>query len=158
MRDKRFIAQHREGTLTKEHHFQMLLWSCLCAEHSFTLIADKIDLILINALTIGRNWTQGLSSVGDARKASVECHSLARELSNPVDIAIARACGHAVATAHMADHSLGGAIYSLKAFKFTGQSIEIEREWQNDQLPLEISEFILFTRTQKEQVFKSLRN
>jgi hypothetical protein len=37
--------------------------------------------------------------------------------SNAVSVALARAVGHAVATAHMADHSLRAADYALKAIK-----------------------------------------
>jgi hypothetical protein len=38
-------------------------------------------------------------------------------------IAVARSVGHAVATAHIADHSLGAAWYALKAVKSAGKSI-----------------------------------
>ena len=37
------------------------------------------------------------------------------------EIAVARAIGHTVATAHMADHSLGAALYALKAVKIYNQ-------------------------------------
>ena len=67
----------------------------------------------------------------------------ARESSNPSAIAVARSVGHAVATAHMADHSLGAAWYALKAVKNAGKSIDAERKWQDEQLPSEIKELVL---------------
>ena len=57
-------------------------------------------------------------------------------LSNPISIAVARSIGQAVATAHMADHSLGAAIYALKAVKFADKSIDAERKWQNEAITI----------------------
>ncbi|MCX6154680.1 MAG: hypothetical protein NT007_11010 [Candidatus Kapabacteria bacterium] len=132
-------------------------WACLCAEHVLPLFGEKIDEHLLNALRIGKAWTYSKATVGDARKAAVLSHAIARESVNPVSIAVARAVGHAVATAHCADHSLGGAIYALKAVKFSGRSVFEERVWQNEHLEDEIKELILSARTVKEQGFRDLR-
>src|SRR5512140_1313712 len=150
MRDKRFIAEHRGGLLKKEHHKQLIKWACKCSEHVLPLCFEAVDERLINALLIVKEWAGGNAKVGDAMKASVSSHAVARESVNPILIAIARSIGHAVATAHMADHSLGAAIYALKAVKFAGKSITVERKWQNEQLPSEIRELVLTTRTEKE--------
>ena len=92
-------------------------------------------------------------------KASVGAHAVARESSNPTSIAVARSIGHAVATAHMADHSLGGPLYALKAVKYSGRSVDNEREWQNGQLqqlqlPSEIVELVLITMEKKAKSLK----
>jgi hypothetical protein len=100
----------------------------------YCLFDEKIDERLIHALNVGRAWAQGNASVGDARNASVGAHAVARESINPVTIAVARAVGHTVATAHMADHSLGAAWYALKAVKNAGESVDAERKWQNNKL------------------------
>ncbi|MDP2338888.1 MAG: hypothetical protein Q8N05_21040 [Bacteroidota bacterium] len=92
-------------------------------------------------------------SVGDARNASLKAIAVANESSIP--IAVARAVGHAVATAHMADHSLGAAMYALKAVKNAGKSIDAERKWQNEQLPSEITELVLSSRSMKEKNLKT---
>ncbi len=157
MRDKRFIAVHRGGLLSREHHRLLMKWTHDCAKHVLYLLGDEIDERLIDALRISLAWERGNASVGDARAASVNAHAAARASDNPVPIAVARACGHAVATAHMADHSLGAAIYALIAVKHSGQSIEAERNWQNEQLPDEILELVLTTRGFKEKGFRELR-
>ena len=146
MRDKRFVAVHRGGPLKKEQHYQLIKWTCDCAEHVLPLFGEKIDERLTNALRVAKAWTQGKTSVGDARKSSVAAHAVARKSSDPVAIAVARAVGHAVATAHMSDHSLGVALYALKAVKYAGKSIESERKWQDEQLPSEIKELVLTAR------------
>ena len=146
MRDKRFIAEHRGGPLKKDQHYQLIQWACDCAEHVFHLFGENIDERLKNALHVVKEWKQGTASVGDAQKAAVDAHAVAHEASNPMAIAVARSVGHAVATAHMADHALGAAWYALKAIKNAGQSLNAERKWQDEQLPLEITELVLTAR------------
>lgn len=148
MRDKRFIAEHRGGPLKKEQHYLLLNWACVCAEHVLPFFGE-IDERLIHALNVSRVWAQGNASVGEARNASVDAHSVARESTNPVAIAVARAVGHAVATAHMPDHSLGAALYALKAVKNAGESVDAERKWQDEQLTPEIKELVLTARESK---------
>ena len=157
MRDKRFIAEHRGGLLKKEQHRQLIKWACDCSEHVLLLSGETLDERLKNALLIAKEWANGNATVGDAMKASVASHAVAREFANPTLIAVARSIGQAVATAHMADHSLGAAMYALKAVKNAGKSIDAERKWQNKQLPSEIMELVLTTRSEKEQGFKDLK-
>ncbi|OFY85613.1 MAG: hypothetical protein A3F72_10630 [Bacteroidetes bacterium RIFCSPLOWO2_12_FULL_35_15] len=151
MRDKRFIAEHRGGPLKKEQHIQLIKWACNCAENVLPLFAEKLDERLKNALLIAKKWAKGKATVGEARNASLVAIAVANESSNPVTIAVARSVGHAVATAHMADHSLGAALYALKAVKSAGKSIDAERKWQNEQLPSEIMELVLSARSKKEK-------
>ena len=150
MRDQRFKAEHRGGPLKKEQHRQLIRWACACAEHVFPLVGEEIDARLTHALRVANEWENGNASVGEARKASLEAIAVANESSNPVAISVARAVGHAVATAHMADHSLGPAWYALKAVKSAGQSQEAERRWQDEQLPLEIKELVLTARISRK--------
>ena len=150
MRDKRFIAEHRGGLLKTDHHRQLIKWACKCCEHVLPHCSETVDERLINALLIAKEWSTGYAKVGDAMKASVGSHAAARESASPISIAVARSVGQAVATAHMADHSLGAAIYALKAVKFANKSIDAERKWQNEQLPSEIRELVLTARTEKD--------
>ena len=109
MRDKRFVAVHRGGPLTKDRHHQLIRWARECSEHVVSLIDENIDKWLINALYVAKEWEKEKVTVGEARKASLGAIAVANESSNPIIIAVARAIGHAVATAHMADHAIGAA-------------------------------------------------
>jgi hypothetical protein len=129
-------------------------WASACVEHVLPLLAKHPDGRLTNALLIGKAWIEGKATTGQAMKASVQAHAAAREETDPIAIAIARAAGHAVATAHMADHSLGGALYALKALKAAGRPIEPEQEWQNKQLPAAVKELVLSARVAKEKSFQ----
>jgi hypothetical protein len=150
MRDKKFVAEHRGGPLKKEQHYQLIELACEYVEHVLPLITDKIDERLLNAINVARAWKQGKATVGDARKASLDAIMVARESNDFITIAVARAVGHAVATAHMADHSLVAAWYALKAGKSAGKLIDVERNWQDEQLPIEIKELFLSARNEKK--------
>jgi len=150
MRDKRFIAEHRGGPLKKEQHYLVITWACGCAEHVLHLFGEIPDERLKNALVIAKEWAGGNASAGDAMKASAAAHAVARESFDPTAIAVARSVGHAVATAHMADHSLGAAWYALKAVKHAGQSPDAERRWQDGLLPPEIKDCILTARKNRK--------
>ncbi len=150
MRDKRFIAEHRGGPLKKEQHCQLMAWAIKCALHVLPLLGEEPDQRLLNALRVAEAWRQGTTSVGDARKAAYDIIALAKELSDPVALAVVRSVGQAVATAHMADHSLGAAWYALKALKATGKQVDAERQWQDQQLPPKIRELVLTAREAKK--------
>jgi hypothetical protein len=142
MRDKRFVAEHRGGTLTKEWHRELMQWAIQCAQHVLPFYGEKIDPRLENAFKVAEEWCLDKASVGDARNAAVAAHGVAREASAPASVAVARAVGHAVATAHMAEHSLGSVVYGLKAVKAAGNSVEAERQWQIEHLPADVKELV----------------
>ncbi len=146
MRDKRFVASHRGGPLSPEQHYQLIHWAHACVLHVLPLSGITVDIRLINALKTAKKWEEGNATVGDARNASLAAIAVARENTDPVAIAIARATGHAVATAHMADHALRAADYALKAVRQSGGAAA-EQEWQEVQLPLAIKELVLSART-----------
>lgn len=157
MRDARYIAEHRGGCLKMEDHRRLIRWARECAQHILPLFGDPVDSRLTDALAVAKNWESGKVKTGVAMKASLAAHSVARESSNPVSTAVARAVGQAVATAHMADHSLGAALYGLKALKFAGKSLEKERYWQMEQLPPlpeDLLELIRTTLKEKGMVFE----
>ena len=160
-RDRCFVAAHRGELLTKENHRGLMKWARECSEHVLPLIGEKIDERLIHALNVAKEWENGNVKTGVAMKASLGAHAAARESSDPVSTAVARSIRQAVATAHMADHSMGAALYGLIAMKLVGKSVEEEREWQIkqlQQLPAEIVELVLTTMKQKEKGVRLLRN
>ena len=133
-----------------EQHYQLITWACNCAEKVLPLFGKQIDERLKNALKVANEWKTGNATVGEARRASIDAIEVARESTNQTAIAVARSVGHAAATAHMADHSLGAAWYALKAVGFGVTSIAAERKWQDDQLPTEIRNLVLTARKRRK--------
>jgi hypothetical protein len=143
-RDKRFVAVHRGGPLDFVRHRRLAEWAADCAERVLPFFEEHSrDTRPRDAIAKGRAWAAGKVRVGDAQKAAVGAHAAAREVKSKSAIAAARAAGHAVATAHMADHSLGAALCALKAVEATGMPVDAEREWQLDHIPGKVRELII---------------
>ncbi|MBO1437921.1 putative immunity protein [Meiothermus sp. CFH 77666] len=149
MRDPRFKAVHRGGLLDLDRHRLLAAWAADCAEHvlpMFTRLYPQDDRPQ-KAIEMGRAWARGEVSVGQARAASVAAHTAARAALHEAAIAAARAAGQAVATAHMADHSLGAAIYAIKAVQAASAgdvaAMNQERIWQRKRLPKAIEGLVL---------------
>lgn len=148
-----FIAEHRGGPLTKENHRKLIKWAIECSEHVLFLIHKDIDKRLAYALDVAKKWKNGNIPTGVAMKASLGAHAVARQAEDPVYKAVARSIGQTVATAHMADHSLGGAFYALKAIKLANEDIEKEKHWQTEKLnglPKEVIEIVQTMWIKKE--------
>jgi hypothetical protein len=143
MRDRRFIAAHRGGPLARNEHYLLSVWAADCAEHVLPLFAaHSSDDRPRQAVETARVWATGEIRVGVAQKTAVASHAAAREATNPSAIAAARAAGHAAATAHFAEHSLGAALYALKAVVAIGGNVSEERSWQIEQLPAEVRNLV----------------
>jgi hypothetical protein len=98
---------------------------------------------LVDAIEVGRAWARGEVRTVAAMKAAVACHAVAREVVDGAAVVAARAVGHAVATAHMADHCLGVVLYGRKAIELSGGVFEMERAWQVAQLPELVRELVV---------------
>jgi hypothetical protein len=132
-----------------EQHRKLMQWACDCSERALHLSGKPKDIRLQHALDIARRWRQDDASVEDARRASLGAIQAARQSTNAAATAVARSVGHAVATAHMADHSLLAASYALKAVKYAGGSVEDERTRQDKLLPAGIKTLVLSARKRK---------
>jgi hypothetical protein len=131
MRDQRFFANHMGGPLSLERHRSLIHWAVDCVKHGIEIANEtEIDKRAFKALGIAEKWEKGNATVGEAREAAFAAHDAARECEDKIKQALMRACGHAVATAHMADHSLQARVYIFKALKLKNIEIEKEIEWQ----------------------------
>lgn len=135
--------------MSQNEHRLLMSWACDCAEHVLRGAGAKVDPRLRDAVRVAADWIQGKASVGEPRVASMKAIAVAREATVPSAIVVARPVGHAVATAHMADHCLGAALYALKAVKSAGRSPEAERRWQDRRLPSSIRDLVLTARAGK---------
>ena len=114
-------------------HQLLALWAVQCAEHVLAIFTDaeRNDERPIAAIAAARDWVHGELAMGDARKAAFAAHAAARAANDQPACFVARAAGHAAATAHVADHAQHAAAYALKAVT----DVDAEREWQRQQLP-----------------------
>jgi len=151
VRDRRFVAVHRGGPLELARHRLLARWAADCAEHVLPLFAhrrpddDRPRL----AIEVARAWSRGEITVGEARAAAVGAHAAARDASEGDACAVVRACGHAVATAHMMEHALGAAAYAVRAVRLASPTDDAEaagdreRRWQLERLPEAVRELVV---------------
>lgn len=153
-RDPRLVREHRGGLLDETRHRLLAAWAADCAEHVLPLFAAQCpdDDQPLRAVQIARAWARGEATAGEAREAAVAAHAAARSVSDPVARDVARATGHAAATAHMADHGLSAATHAIRAVRKAASPCEAEaaggheRRWQRRQSPAAIRELILSDR------------
>lgn len=163
-RDPRFVAIHRGGLLDEATHRLLAAWAADCAEHVLPLFAAKYpdDDRPALAIETARAWSRGQATVTDAREAAFAAHAAARDATDPIAREVARACGHAVATAHMADHELGAPFYAIRALRLVSPASEAqatgEREcrWQRERLPDPIRELVLSDQELRRTKFQSV--
>ncbi len=149
-RDPRLVTVRRGGTLGDAQHRLLAAWAADCAQRVLPLFerARPDDGRPRRAIAQARAWARGEISVAAARAAASAAHAAARDADGPARDA-ARAAGHAVATAHMADHELGAAAYALKAIRASAadadreEAVRRERRWQRRRLPHEIRDLVL---------------
>jgi hypothetical protein len=131
---------------SRSDHKTVATWALDCAERVLLHFEKQHpdDPRPRLAIEEGRRWVEsGLFKMSVIRGASLGSHAAARDVGqdNAARFA-ARAAGQAVATAHVATHCIGAALYALKAVQeATGSdeaAITAEREWQLSHL-LELS-------------------
>lgn len=129
-------------TLPAQDRQELICWPVACIERLLPVFeADEPDdSRLTDALDGARKFALGQLSVGPMRKLAFGCHAAAREASSAPASSVARACGQAVAVAHMAGHSREMARYTSKAL--TGDMLSQELEWQRTHVPDRFREYV----------------
>lgn len=129
--------------MERADHNLLARWAADCAERVLPLFArHSEDVRPRRALEIIRDWANGEVKTGVAMKASLAAHAAAREMTDKAAVAAARSAGHAVATAHAADHSMGALLYALKALEASGGASGPELELQLRKLPVHLREMV----------------
>ena len=159
-RDPRFVTVRRGGTLEDSQHHLLAIWAADCAEHVLHYFSSQHpdDDRPRYAIEQARAWSRGEITMLQAREAAYGAHDAARTATDSAREA-ARAAGHAVATAHMADHELGAAAYAIRAVRAAlpeDTRVEagiIECKWQLERLPEPIRALVI---SDEELRFKKL--
>jgi len=152
----------------RNDHKALAIWAAECAEHVLPFFEEEYpeDHRPRKAIETLREWIRtGEFSMSVIRHASLSAHAAAREVGedNAARFA-ARAAGQAVATAHVPTHTLGPALYAIKAVAATNPAdakaaVAKERHWQFGRLPEKLREWVDSELKQKQRLLpKHLRN
>jgi hypothetical protein len=128
--------------LSKQDHKTMVLWATDCAEHVLPYFEEKYpkDNRPRKAIEAGRAWVRGDITMSEARVAAFAAHAAARAADQADACTVARAAGHAAATAHVASHAVHAANYAVTATNYATDSNAAddatakERDWQYQHL------------------------
>ena len=144
----RFSLSHYKkeflGLVEETDKKTLALWAVDCVERVMPYFEDRYpdDHRPRKAIQVLQDWINtGEFSMQVIRGASLSSHAAAREVGEDnAARSAARAAGQAVATAHVATHSIGAAIYALQAIHRATDPINAdvmvakERDWQYQHL------------------------
>lgn len=133
-----------DALIAQSDHKTLAIWSKACAERVLPYFTAQFpdDQRPQTALDTLQQWIDtGVFSMKVIRKASLDSHAAAREVGEDnAARSAARACGQAVATAHVRTHAIGGALYALQALHRVTDAEQVEavltqeRDWQYQHL------------------------
>ncbi|TGL35793.1 putative immunity protein [Leptospira perdikensis] len=147
-RKSKFSIATRENRiihlLSQTDHKTSAQWALDCVERIFFYLKnleyeENRPQIALDTL---KEWIKtGNFSMAVIRKAALDSHAAARKIDTDNETkSVARACGQAVATAHVKTHAIGAASYSLQAIHRANYNldpeiaVQKERDWQYNHL------------------------
>ncbi|NMM90363.1 hypothetical protein B2J88_39560 [Rhodococcus sp. SRB_17] len=129
-------------TLSEEDRRELIGWAAGCIYRLLPIFTrhrpadDRLEI----ALNSTSQFRAGMLSIGPMRKQAFACHAAARECDDPAAEAVARACGQAVAIAHMGGHARNVERYTRKAL--SGPALTEELAWQRAHVTARMREYI----------------
>lgn len=106
-----------EALLHGQSHRAAVLWALELSEEIVQTLEAALpgELRPRAALDAARQWAAGAIKMRPAQRAILDCHGLAKALSDPVLIALCHAVGQGCAVVHTAGHWPGLPMYELTA-------------------------------------------
>lgn len=130
-------------TLSEEHRKELIGWAARCVARLLPIFYQHrpADQRLDEALAAVEKFHDNTFSVGQMRTLAFGCHAAARDCTNAQAKAVARACGQAIAIAHMGGHARNLARYTRQALADPSE----ELAWQREQLPSHLQDYVYRT-------------
>lgn len=115
-RDSLLLAELSQQ-IGKTNRRALILWALELAQESAAQLAEKHpeDVRPREALEAAASWARGEIKMPVAKRAILSCYAMAKELTEPADIARCHAVGQACSVVHTPGHALGYPIYELTA-------------------------------------------
>ncbi len=106
--------------LEGQSHIVVTLWALDLAEESVEILKAKYpaETRPEEALTAARDWAAGKVKMRFAQRKILDCHAVAKELTDKADMALCHAIGQACAVVHTAGHAMGYPMYDLTALVY----------------------------------------
>lgn len=103
--------------IRRQKHRTLVLWAFRCVESPLALLRahHPEEERPQQAVALCRLWAAGEVKMPVAKRALLQAHQVAKELSSPEDTALCHAVGQACATVHVETHAVGLPVYELTA-------------------------------------------
>lgn len=111
------LLQDLSNLIDVQNHRVLSLWAFELAEEAMSVIEEKYpsELRPRIALEESKRWAFGEIKMPQAKRAILDCHAVAKEISSPEHIALCHAVGQACSVVHTTGHAMGFPIYELTA-------------------------------------------
>ena len=112
-----FLLADLRHLIDQSNRRVLILWALELAEETALQLAERYpeDLRPREAIDAARAWAAGEIKMPTAKQAILNCHAMAKDLTDPADIARCHAVGQACSVVHTAGHALGYPVYELSA-------------------------------------------
>lgn len=103
--------------MRKQNHRVLVMWALDCVKETLARFEARYpdETRPRRCLELCASWSRDEVKMPLAKRAILDAHRVAKEISNPQYGAICHAIGHAGATVHVASHAIGLPIYELTA-------------------------------------------
>ncbi len=103
--------------MDKQSHRTLVLWSLDCG-HSTLQDFESVypeEMRPRECLELCEKWAKGQIKMKEAKRAILDCHTVAKEIDDEYCKALCHGIGHAGATVHVGTHAIGLPMYELTA-------------------------------------------
>ena len=111
------LFQDLNTLIEQQNHRTMALWAFTFADEIATTLQTRYpeDTRPQGAVRICKEWAKGHVKMPEAKRAILQVHAMAKEISSLEDIALCHAVGQACGVVHTAGHAMGLPVYELTA-------------------------------------------
>lgn len=160
--------------IEKQKHRTLILWAFDCVQLPLQWLHEKYpeEKRPQKAIQECQKWAQGKVKMPIAKKAILQAHSVAKQINDPIGIALCHAVGQAGSTVHVETHALGLVFYELTALVLSNKEeyssmleekiqyyLERLQYWEKqiEQVQLPWADFLLEDRPNKEKILNEKR-
>ncbi len=106
--------------LELQSHKTVVLWALHLATETIKELSTKYPHYTQpkEALAYAKLWASGQIKMREAQRKILDCHAMAKLLTDKADVALCHAVGQACAVVHTAKHALGLSMYQLTAIVY----------------------------------------
>lgn len=115
-KDSPFLQELSE-LIAIQNRRALVLWALELAQETALILVERYpeDSRPMQAVHFSEEWAAGRLKMPAAKRAILQVHAMAKEISSLEDIALCHAVGQACGVVHTPGHSLGYPIYELTA-------------------------------------------